>query len=114
MKIDQDGTIIRLDSDRAGTSAAVLRYREACNREEALAVTSDQVGVDRFQFRDRSQAGYHALRYYVFAGGCVWWEFDLAEDALATLAIELERTVSLYTRDFINESIRQNFIDKEL
>ena len=114
VKIDQDGTTIRLDSDRAGAGAAILRYRSTCDREEAAAVTSDQDGVDRFQTRDRDRAGYHARRYYVFAGGCVWWDFDLAEDALVTLAIELESILLLYTRDVLNDDIRENFIDKKL
>ena len=113
-KIDQDGTVIRLSSDRAGAGAASLHYAETCEVGEAVSVPSDQEGAEAFEYVERIEHGFRADRHYVFAGGCVWWEFDFDADASATLSIELQDRLTLVTREFLNESIRENFIDEEL
>jgi hypothetical protein len=122
VKINQDGTVIRLDSDRAGEGAAGLHYADACDTGEAVPVPSDHDGADRFDNVETGEPGdsgsLRGQRYYVFSGGCVWWDFDFvgADDSvvLFSLSLELGNTLSLVTRDWLNESIRENFIDEEL
>ena len=114
INIDQDGTVIQLDSDRAGSGAADLRYEKSCDPGAAVSVPSDQNGVATFDYIDRIEPGFRAQRYYVFPGGCVWWSFDFDDDASTALSIELDNSMSLVSRDWINEQIRSTFIDEEL
>lgn len=112
--IDQDGTIVRLDSDRAGFGAARLLFRRRCGAEGAVPVPSDQGGARAFEFIERLQPGFRAARIYRFNGGCVRWEFDFEPDISATLSIDLQARLTLVPRSAINDSIRETFIDEEL
>lgn len=112
--IDQGGTEILFDSDRAGTGAARLEYRASCDRGEAVAVPSDQEGADTFEYVERLRPGFRADRLYVFPGGCVRWRFDFDAEASAVLSIELQDRLTLISRDALNASIRESFIDEEL
>ena len=112
--IDQDGTEVALDSDRAGTGAARLQYRASCDRGEAVSVPSDQDGADAFEHVEQVRPGFRADRLYLFAGGCVRWSFDFDADASAGLSIELQDRLTLVPRATLNASIRETFIDEEL
>jgi hypothetical protein len=112
--IDQDGTEVTLNSDRAGTGAARLRFEDGCDVGEAIAVPSDQDGADQFEFIEAVEPGFQAQRYYVFDGGCAWWDFDFDDEAPAALSIELGGQMTLITRDAITENVRRTFIDEEL
>ncbi len=114
VKIDQDGTLIDLDSDRAGSHAAKLRYAETCERGEAVHIPTDHGGVAAFEYIERLEPGFRAERYFVFSGGCVWWEFDFDNDAPAALSIELGNSLDLRTRVSLNEMMSESFIDEEL
>lgn len=114
VKIDENGTRVRLDSDRAGSNAAVLHYVPTCDFSAAVAVPSDQDGADRYDNVERVEPGFRAKRYYVFTGGCIWWEFDFDDGASASLSIELGDALALWTRDAVNQNIRESFIDEEL
>ena len=114
IKVNQDGTVVRLDSDRAGDGAAVLRFAEECDLGEAISVPGNLEGAERFEFIERVTRGFRASRYYVFAGGCAWWDFDFAIGATSALSVELGDYLDLLTRDSINEGIRRGFIDEEL
>lgn len=114
VNIDQDGTAIRLDSDRAGLRAAGLHYVETCDLGEAVSVPSDQEGAETFEYIEQIEPGFRAERYYVFGGGCVWWDFEFESGASATLSIELQDRLVLTSRDDLNDNIRENFIDEEL
>ena len=119
VQIDQDGTVIRLDSDRAGAGAAELRYAVTCDIGEAVSVPGDHDGANRFDYRILGEPGsLRAQRYYMFSGGCVWWDFDFVgvdeSVLLFRLSFELGNTLTLVTRDWLNELIRESFIDEEL
>ena len=112
--IDQDRTQVVLDSDRAGMGAARLRFEDGCDLGEAVEVPSNQEGADQFELIEQVEPRFRAQRYYVFPGGCVWWDFDFDDDASAALSIELGDQLSLISRELINENIREKFIDEEL
>ncbi|MCH7789662.1 MAG: hypothetical protein IH940_09490 [Acidobacteria bacterium] len=112
--IDQNGTKVRLDSDRAGESAAVLSFDEQCDIGDAVAVPSNFDGADRFDAIERVQPGFRSRIYYRFDGGCVSWEFDFDSGTSATESIALEESLSLLTRESVNEGLRESFIDEEL
>lgn len=112
--VDQDGSEVRLDSDRAGGNAARLHYRPTCDIGEAVSVPSDQEGAEAYEYIGRITSGFQADRIYLFEGGCVRWEFDFDSDASATLSIELQDRLELLSRASLNENIRETFIDEEL
>ncbi len=112
--VDQSGTDIWLDSDRAGSGAAVLRYATACDLGDAVDVPSDQPGASRFELIERVTPGFRGERSYTFPGGCVWWRFDFDDGAPAGLSVQLDNTLTLIRRSDINEELRETFIDEEL
>lgn len=114
VRVDQDGSIVRLDSDRAGTNAARLVFRRDCDITDGVLVPSDQSGVPAYEAIRRIQPGFLGERIYIFDGGCVRWEFDFDPEVSATLAIDLRARLTLVPRSEINRSIRENFIDEEL
>jgi hypothetical protein len=113
ISVDQAGTVIRMDSDRAGTHAATLRFADSCDVGDAVDATSDQQGAERFEFIGRIEPGLRAERYYTFPGGCVWWSFDFDDDTPAALAIELGDTLTLQSRQAIIDSVGESFIKED-
>jgi hypothetical protein len=114
MNVNEDGTVITFDSDRAGSNAAVGRFFETCDLGEAVQVRSEHESAERFEFVERVTPGFRARRFYVFEGGCASWEFDFDDGAPAALSIELVDAFTLYSRAELNEGIRSSFIDAEL
>ena len=114
VRIDQDGTELRFDSDRAGDDAAVFQYRASCDIGGAVNVLSEHDGADRYDHIEQVAPSFRAQRYYVFEGGCFWWEFDFDDDATAALSIELGERLQTVTRDYLNEMTRESFIDAPL
>ncbi len=113
--IDQDGTVVRFDSDRAGDSAAIFHFVERCELGAAVSVPSEYDGARRYDLIESvAPASFRAQRFYVFTGGCMWWQFDFDEEATAGLSIELGDRLTISTREALNESIRQTFIDEEV
>ena len=115
VQIDQDGTTIGFDSDRAGEGAAHLHFADTCAiGEDAVLVPSDKEDSSRFDRLERLQPGFREQRYYVFLGGCVWWEFDFDDGASASLAIELGDQLELFSREQLNQNVRDSFVDEDL
>ncbi len=114
VNINQDGTVVLMDSDRAGLGSARLHYGATCDIGEAVSVPSDQDGAEAFEYIEQVDPGFRARRYYTFSGGCVWWVFEFDAGASATHSIELQDQLVLISRQIVNENVRQNFIDEEL
>lgn len=112
--VDQSGTRVHLDSDRAGEGAAVLRFAADCDRGEAVPVPTDIQDTERFEFIETVDPAFRAQRYYTFPGGCISWEFDFDRTASAALSIELGGSLRIIARDVINENVARDFVDEEL
>jgi hypothetical protein len=112
--IDEDETIVRFDSDRAGDDAAVLRYGSSCDVSAAVSVASDLAMAERFDEIRRLEPGFRAERSYVFPGGCISWTFDFDRGASATQSVAIGDALSVVTRRELNENIRNDFLDAEL
>ena len=112
--IDEDGTVIRFDSDRAGEDAAVFSFTEHCDLEDAVQVPSEAPGASRYEDVDSVTPSFRASRHYLFEGGCVTWEFRFEPDAPAALSIELGDRLTFLTRDALNEGISEQFIDRRV
>lgn len=112
--IDQDGTVIRFDSDRAGTGAAVFHYVDRCEIGSAVEVPSEYRGADQFELIESVVPAFRGRRFHVFPGGCMWWRFEFREDAGSALSIELGDRLRMIGRDELDDSIRSSFVDEEL
>ena len=114
VSINQDRTVVKLDSDRAGTDAAVLRLEKECDVAEAVTAPSDIPSADRYDQIDRLEPSFRASRYYVFPGGCVWWRFDFDRGASATEAVAIGDVLALVSRQAFNDSFRESFVDEDI
>lgn len=114
VSIDQDGTGIGFDSDRAGERAAVFRFLESCDVGEAVSAPSEFDHTERYEFIERVDPSFVAERFYVFDGGCAWWQFEFDEGATAALAVELGDRLTLVSRSELDRSVRESFIDVEM
>lgn len=112
--VDQDGTVVRLDSDRAGDNAATFRFEETCDIGDAVPEPSSYEGVAHFDAIERLQPSFRARSYLQFDGGCVTWIYDFDRGASATESVAVEEALEFITRRDLNDSIRDTFIDAEL
>jgi hypothetical protein len=112
--IDEDGTLIRFDSDRAGSGAAVFHFVDRCDVGAAVDVPSEYRGADQLELIEGVVPAFRGRRFHVFPGGCMWWEFAFREGAGSALSIELGDRLRMVSRDELNESIRSSFIDEEV
>jgi hypothetical protein len=113
VQITQDGTKVQLNSDRAGQGAASLHFEDSCDTGGAALVPSDQAGAERYELIESVAPDFRGQRFYVFPGGCVWWDFDFSADASASLSIELGDALTLVTRLALREDISETFIDED-
>jgi hypothetical protein len=113
-RIDQDGTVIHFDSDRAGDNAAIFHYTATCEVGDAAYQPSEHEGAERYENIERVPPGFRAQRYYTFEGGCMWWEFDFEGDATSGLAVGLGEHLETMSRDEANARVRDSFIDEDL
>jgi hypothetical protein len=112
--IDQNGTVIRFDSDRAGSRAAIFHFVDSCETAGAVRVPSEYPGTDQYELIAGVVPAFVGRRFHVFSGGCMWWDFDFDEGAGSALSIELGDRLEMISRDELNDSIRTFFIDEEV
>lgn len=113
-RIDEDGTVVRFDSDRAGEGAAVFHYVDHCETGGSVRVPSEYASAEQYELIERVAPTFRGRRFHVFEGGCMWWDFDFHEGAESSLSIELGDRLQLVSRAELNESIRSSFIDEEV
>ena len=114
VSVNQDRTIVRFDSDRAGEDAAILRFTERCDTEPSVSMTSEHAGAERYDDIQRLQPSFRARRMYVFEGGCVTWTFDFDRGVSATEAVAIGESLTLVSRELVNDNVRATFIDEDL
>lgn len=130
--VNEHHSVVTLDSDRAGEGAAVLRLEEACDVTDAVSAPSDLIAleeadlgldidpdppptrVERFDLIEQVQPSFRAKRFYVFPGGCVSWTFDFDEGASATESVLIGNALALFSRQNLQDMVREGFIDEEI
>jgi hypothetical protein len=112
--ITQAGTTIAIDSDRAGFSAATLRFQSACDTAGAVATPSDYDGTERFELIHQISPRFQADRFYLFEGGCIWWQFDFDIGVPSAMSVELGNSLVLFDRTEFNDSLRLTSVDEDL
>lgn len=115
VEINQSGTRVMLDSDRAGASAAEFNFAATCTvAAGAVSTPSDRADAERFDAIERISPSFRGTRYYLFEGGCAWWRFDFDRGVPSALSIELDNAVTFFEREVVNDNLREEFIDADL
>lgn len=104
--IDESGTVFTLDSTIAGNDAAHISLAESCDTTDHVAVPTDVVGAQRFEFVESIESGYQGRRVYVFDGGCTSIDLKFDVDVSAALVSEVSLALGFVTRDAVNERVR--------
>jgi hypothetical protein len=95
----QDGTTtFWLNSDRDGAKALAVLLRPTCDIGGGTEVPSEQPGMRRYERVTRVSQGYGGERHYVFAGGCVTYQFDLQGKTRAEPVAALSEALSFVSR----------------
>jgi hypothetical protein len=114
VSVNQDRSIITLDSDRAGAGAATLRLVPACDVSAAVPATSEYSESERFEHIKQLAPGFTASRFYRFAGGCVTWDFQFDDDASATEAVALGEALRLIPRRELGDLLSESLVEEGL
>jgi tRNA A-37 threonylcarbamoyl transferase component Bud32/membrane-associated phospholipid phosphatase len=95
-----------LDSDQAGARAVTITLSAACDVAGARPVPSDQPGARRFERQLSQRPRFTALRFYVFPGGCVTYQFSFVPGASPLLAIPVNGAVGFLPRATLADHIK--------
>ncbi len=112
--ITHDGTTVVIDSDRAGFSAASLRFLGECDVGDAITTPSDDDRTEGFELIRQESPHFQADRFYLFEGGCIWWQFDSDVGVPSAMSVELGNSLRFLDRNEFNDSFRESFIDEDL
>jgi len=98
-----------LDSDQAGEHAVdvTLRPESACVLQGTHEVTSDEVGMRRFELPTALPPGLRSTRMYVTDGQCVTYRFAFDGDVNATVIAVLDAALGFQPRDELVQVVRQ-------
>jgi hypothetical protein len=87
-----------LDSDLAGSQAFAVTLSATCDLSGTTQVRSDQPGMRRFDRRLSRQSQSAELRFYVFPGGCVSYQFNFSGGGSTLLATQASGAVGFMPR----------------
>ena len=91
-------TTFQLDSGPAGLQTVTITLTATCDIAGAQQIPSDQPGRSQFE-RPPSLVPEHSdVRYYVFPGGCVTYQFFFAPGASPVLATTVDSAVAFMPR----------------
>jgi hypothetical protein len=114
VKVNENHSEVVFDSDRAGSGAAVMRLDDGCDVRHTVSAPSELPAADRYDYVEQLQPSFRGERYYVFPGGCVWWQFTFDRGVSATEAVAIGEALVLISREDVNQIMRDTFIDEEI
>lgn len=103
--IDQDGTTISLESDRADRSVDVT-LAATCAVGSATPITPSDEGTRTYQLIESIDPRYAGKFIDVFPGGCIVTSYDFERGAHVALVTELEHAVGIYSRRLLRQELR--------
>jgi hypothetical protein len=95
-----------LDNDRGGISALRVNLERSCDVTGATQVPTDEPGTLRYARMDSVDAGLRGVRFYVFPGGCVTYQFRFKQRGQA-LVNEASVAVGFVTRSQVDDRVRE-------
>jgi hypothetical protein len=94
-----------LDLGTHDQNAVTMTFTGSCDRGTARSTRSDEPGTRRYDEVTLAPTAYRGTRYYVFAGGCVTYVFDV-RGAAATQAVRtISHALSFVDRDAIRRYV---------
>jgi hypothetical protein len=94
-------------SDRDGPKALTVALTRACRITGATAVPSDVAGARRYERPRQVGHGYAGDRYYVYAGGCTTYTFDLTGQSRAVPVTEVAQAIRFVQRTEVADLVRR-------
>jgi hypothetical protein len=91
-----------------------MRLEHRCDVRHTVSVATDVPAADRYDFIERLLPAFRGERYYIFPGGCVWWQFEFDNGTSATEAVAIGEALVLLSRDDLRRNVRENFIDEDI
>jgi hypothetical protein len=70
-----------------------------------VPVASDEVGIERYEQPQQLPPDLVSRRTYLFAGGCVVYEFRFTGDATAALTVEVDEALSFLPRSELVDEV---------
>lgn len=100
-----------LDNDRAGLHAVEVTLQASCDVMQAVSLDPDpdETSATVYQEPTHLPPGFSGVRFLVFPGGCISYEYSFAADAPATLTLEAQQALSLVERGVIVDRVRQEY-----
>jgi hypothetical protein len=95
-----------LDNDRGGISALRVNLEASCDVAGATQVPTDEPGTVRYARMDSVDSGLRGVRFYVFPGGCVTYQFRFKQRGQA-LVNEATVAVGFVTRSQLDARVRE-------
>ena len=96
-----------LNSGQAGVQAVTITLTATCDTSDAQQIPSDQAGTRRFERLLSLAPQFSDVRYYVFPGGCVTYQFLFAPGASPVLAAAVDSALSFTPRSALVGYVRQ-------
>jgi hypothetical protein len=106
--IDQDGTTISLESDRADRGVEIS-LSASCDIGSATPIAPSAEGTRTYQLITSIDPRYSGSFIDIFPGGCIVSSYDFERGAHISLVTELQRAVDLYSRRQLSQELRAEF-----
>jgi membrane-associated phospholipid phosphatase/tRNA A-37 threonylcarbamoyl transferase component Bud32 len=106
-EITNGRSLFWLDSDQAGPRAVTVSLTAACRTAGAVRIPSDQAGAERFERPLSLQPRFTLTRMYIFAGGCVTYQFSFVPGAAPLLAIPVDTAIAFEPRSALVGQVRR-------
>jgi len=101
-----------LDSDRDGERAIEVRLTRGCAIGGATEIPSDRDRMRRLERVAQTTPAYRGERYYVFAGGCLTFVFDLRGDSPGEALALAGQSVGVIGRAELAAQVRDDSGDR--
>ena len=100
VNVDSDKTQFWLSSAVAGGHAVEVSLLppEKCSVDDSTEVPSDEAGMRRFEQPEQLPPDLKVTRTYLFAGGCVTYEFAFQGGASTSLVFEADQALAFESR----------------
>jgi len=100
-------SVFWLDSDQAGPRAVTVSLTATCRTSGAVRIPSDHAGAERFERPLSLRPRFTLRRMYIFAGGCVTYQFSFVPGAAPVLAIPVDTAVAFEPRSALVGYVRR-------
>lgn len=105
--VRNSGTTFWLDSVVSGMHAVEVTLAETCETSGASEIVpaADEAGAQVLVLPTNLDP-YEGRRFIVFEGGCVTYRYDFGSGTPATVALQIESSLSFLPRDAVSHAVR--------